>query len=81
MPIQNKKSAALLSRSEDVTPEHSSVRRGDEKRGSSDSRLEAYANKIRPEPAKKPIIDRRRKRLTTADVSVPKQQINMNKQG
>lgn len=78
MPIQNKKSAALLSRSEDVTPEHSSVRRGDEKRGSSDSRLEAYANKIRPEPAKKPIIDRRRKRLTTADVSVPKQQINMN---
>ncbi|WP_189582433.1 exopolysaccharide biosynthesis polyprenyl glycosylphosphotransferase [Litorimonas cladophorae] len=78
MPIQNKKSAALLSRSEDVTPKHSSVRRGDEKRGSSDSRLEAFANKIRPEPAKKPMIDRRRKRLTTADVSVPKQQINMN---
>ncbi|GGX62825.1 polyisoprenylphosphate hexose-1-phosphotransferase hfsE [Litorimonas cladophorae] len=68
----------MLSRSEDVTPKHSSVRRGDEKRGSSDSRLEAFANKIRPEPAKKPMIDRRRKRLTTADVSVPKQQINMN---
>jgi Undecaprenyl-phosphate glucose phosphotransferase len=78
MPIQNKKSAALLSRSEDMTPEHSSVRRGDEKRGSSESRLEAFANKIRPESAKPPMVDRRRKRLTTADISVPKQQINMN---
>ncbi len=78
MPIQNKKSAAKLSRSEDVRPKRSSVRQGDEKRGSSDSRLEAYAQKIRPETTKAPKIDRRRKRLTASDIKVPKQQINMN---
>ena len=54
------------------------ARQGDEKRGSADSRLDAFANKVRPEPALKPKVDRRRKRLTTSDINVPKQQINMS---
>ena len=54
------------------------ARQGDEKRGTAASRLDKYAGKVRPEPAKKPKIDRRRKRLTTADIAVPRRQINMN---
>ena len=53
------------------------ARQGDEKRGSANSRLDAYAKKVRPDESKKPKVDRRRKRQTTADIDVPRQQINM----
>ena len=82
MPIRDIKDAALAARlhANDVTekPERSAERQGDEKRGSSDSRLDTYAGKIRPEPANTPKVDRRRKRLTTADIQVPRRQINMS---
>jgi len=54
------------------------ARQSDEKRSAAQSRLESYANKVRPEPAQKPKVDRRRKRQTTADIKVPRQQSNMN---
>jgi len=54
------------------------ARQGDEKRGSAASRIDAFANKVRPEPVQKPKVDRRRKRQTTADIKVPRKQINMS---
>jgi Undecaprenyl-phosphate glucose phosphotransferase len=54
------------------------ARQSDEKRGSSHARLDSYANKIRPEPKIKPKKDRRRKRLTTSEIKVPRQQVNMS---
>lgn len=82
MPIKDNHdttSAARLHKSEAAKKmaAHPS-RQGDEKRGSTKSRLDIYANKIRPEPIKKPKVDRRRKRQTTADINVPRQQMNMN---
>ena len=54
------------------------VRQSDEKRGSVDARRRTYAKKIRPEPETAPKVDRRRQRLTTADVKVPRKQVNMS---
>ncbi|WP_427450040.1 exopolysaccharide biosynthesis polyprenyl glycosylphosphotransferase [Litorimonas sp. WD9-15] len=54
------------------------LRKEDEKRGQPTDRLDAFARKVRPSEGKAPKIDRRRKRLTTADVSVPRDQTNMN---
>ena len=82
MPTHNKKSAKhtahLHTKEAAVKPASAPTRQGDEKRGSSDSRLDKFASKIRPEPAKKPTVDRRRKRLTTAEIKVPRRQMNMN---
>ncbi len=78
MPIENKKSAVKPPHPQQSEPDRSSVRQADEKRGSSDSRLDAYVQKVRPETASTPKVDRRRKRLTTADIKVPKQQTNVN---
>ncbi len=78
MPIQKKKSAALPLHQQNVVSERPSARQGDEKRGSADTRLDAFAQKVRPEPAARPKVDRRRKRLTVADITVPKRQVNMN---
>jgi len=82
MPIRDNRDVAS------ATPQHTNAaakkkaarpaRQGDEKRGSAESRLDAFANKVRPTPPKKPKVDRRRKRQTTADIDVPHQQINMN---
>ncbi len=54
------------------------ARQTDEKRGSAHARRDAYANKIRPEAKKAPIVDRRRKRLTTTEIKVPRKQVNMS---
>jgi len=82
MPIRDLKDAELSARlqAKDVVAKtvSQSARQGDEKRGSSGSRLDKFAEKIRPESSKKPIVDRRRKRLTTADINVPRRQFNMN---
>ena len=82
MPTQNRKSAAhaanLHEKDAAKKPARVVARQGDEKRGSSDSRLDEFAAKIRPEPAKAPAVDRRRKRLTTADITVPRRQMNMS---
>ena len=82
MPIRDLKDAELSARlqAKDVVAKTvpQSARQGDEKRGSSDSRLDKFAEKIRPKSSKKPIVDRRRKRLTTADIDVPRRQFNMN---
>jgi len=78
MPIRDNRDAASAAplNTNDTSPRP--ARQGDEKRGSANSRLEAFANKVRPEPPKKPIVDRRRKRQTTADINVPRRQINMS---
>ena len=82
MPIRDIKDAELAARlhaNDDAGKSaRPAARQGDEKRGSSNSRLDTYAGKIRPEPANKPKVDRRRKRLTTADIDVPRRQINMS---
>ena len=82
MPIRDLKDAELSARlqAKDVVAKTvpQSARQGDEKRVSSDSRLDKFAEKIRPKSSKKPIVDRRRKRLTTADIDVPRRQFNMN---
>ena len=81
MPIRDLKDAELSARLHAngvaAKPARSVNRQGDEKRGSSDARLEKFAAKVRPEP-KKPAVDRRRKRRTTADIKVPSRQFNMN---
>ena len=81
MPIRDLKDAELSARlqAKDVVAKTvpQSARQGDEKRGSSDSRLDKFAEKIRPKSSKKPIVDRRRKRLTTADIDVPRRQFNI----
>ena len=82
MPIRNIKDAELAARlhSNDVAekPIRHVERQGDEKRGSSNARLDKFASKVRPEPTSSTPVDRRRKRLTTADVNVPHRQINMS---
>lgn len=82
MPIRDIKDAALAARlhANDAAaqPSRPAARQGDEKRGTSDARLDKFAAKVRPEAKSKPIVDRRRKRLTTADIDVPRRQINMN---
>ena len=82
MPIRDLKDAELSARlqAKDVVAKTvpQSARQGDEKRGSTDSRLDKFAEKIRPESSKKPVVERRRKRLTTADIDVPRRQFNMN---
>ncbi len=82
MPIRDLKQSELAksldAKDDTVEPVKKSARHGDEKRGHSDSRLEKFAAKVRPEPVKKPTVDRRRKRVTTADITIPRQQFNMN---
>lgn len=82
MPIRDTRDAALAARLHANDAANKSARpparQGDEKRGSADSRLDAYANKVRPEAAQTPKVDRRRKRLTTSDINVPRKQINMS---
>ncbi len=82
MPIRDIKDAELAARlhANDVAakPARSDARQGDEKRGSSASRLDKFAGKVRPEPKSSPAVDRRQKRLTTAQINVPLRQINMS---
>jgi len=82
MPKQNTKASAVGERqranASPTEPSRPAARQGDEKRGSSASRLEKYAAKIRPEPVKVPVKDRRRNRLTTSDIDVPHRQTNLN---
>ena len=82
MPIRNIKDAELAARlhSNDVAekPIRHVERQGDEKRGSSNARIDKFASKVRPKPVNPTPVDRRRKRLTTADVNVPHRQINMS---
>lgn len=82
MPIRDIKDAELESRlqANDAAkmPARQVARQSDEKRGSSDSRLDNFAEKIRPKPAANPKVDRRRKRLTTSDINVPRRQVNMS---
>ena len=82
MPIRDIKDAELAARlhANDAAakPARSAARQADEKRGSAESRLDKFAKKIRPEPANPPKIDRRRQRLSTADIDVPRRQTNMN---
>jgi len=82
MPIRKTDGAALAAhlRANDATAEPSrpAARQSDEKRGTSASRLDSFAAKIRPEAKKPPTKDRRRKRLTTADIDVPRRQTNLS---
>ena len=82
MPVQNTRNAALVAELDALNaaakPARKSNRQGDEKLGSSDTRLEKFAAKIRPAEVKNAQKDRRRKRLTTAEVHVPRRQINMS---
>ena len=82
MPIQDIKNAELTARlhANDVaskTERHAS-RQGDEKRGTSDDRLDKYAGKVRPEGSQPAVTDRRRKRLTTDEINFPRRQFNMS---
>jgi Undecaprenyl-phosphate glucose phosphotransferase len=63
-----------------AAPEQKPSRAGDEKRGLMEAagRLKAYADSVRPEPPRHTGPDRRRKRLQTSDINVPRRQINMN---
>ncbi len=80
MPIQKKTSVKAFDTSAVPMSQTSplALRKEDEKRGQPTDRLDAFARKVRPSEGKAPKIDRRRKRLTTADVSVPRDQTNMN---
>lgn len=82
MPIRDNRDAASAARPHRDEaankPALHPARQGDEKRGLAEARLDTFANKIRPEPSTKPKVDRRRKRQTTADINVPRRQINMN---
>jgi len=78
MPRQDKQDAILPSRPTPTAAKRSQARQYDEKRGTAENRLDAFAKKIRPEEGKKPKVDRRRKRLSTADIDVPTRQINMS---
>ncbi len=82
MPIRKTDGAALAAplHVSDSTPKPSRpvARQSDEKRGSSASRLDSFAAKIRPEAKTAPAKDRRRKRLTTADINVPRRQTNLS---
>ena len=80
MPIRDLKDAELTARLHANGAADSArpiKRQGDEKRGASETRLEKFAAKVRPEP-KKPATERRRKRKTTADITVPSRQFNMS---
>ena len=83
MPNRDTRDGALAARPHKNTAADMTTarpaRQGDEKRGSAESRLDAFANKVRPKSsAKRPKVDRRRKRQTTSDINVPRQQTNMN---
>lgn len=78
MPNRKAQDAVLAARLHTIDAAEKPARQGDEKRGSVDSRTDAYTNKVRPENTKAPKVDRRRKRLTTADITVPRKQINMS---
>ena len=81
MPIRDLKDAELTARLHANGAADSArpiKRQGDEKRGTSETRLEKFAAKVRPEPLKKPVTDRRRKRKSTADIAVPNRQFNMS---
>lgn len=78
MPIQNRKGTTETSRPVSKVQNQSTGRREDEKRGSADSRLDAFAKKVRPDESVAPKVDRRRKRLTTADIQVPTRQTSMS---
>lgn len=82
MPIRKTDGSALAAhlRANDAPaePPRPAARQSDEKRGSSASRLDSFAAKIRPEAKKAPTKDRRRKRLTTADIDVPRRQTNLS---
>lgn len=54
------------------------LRKEDEKRGKASDRLDDFARKVRPTEGQGPKVDRRRARLTTADIHVPSRQINMS---
>jgi len=82
MPIRDIKDAELAARlhANDAAakPVRPSSRQSDDKRGSSDARLDKFAAKVRPAEKVAPAKDRRRKRLTTAQINVPRRQTNMN---
>jgi len=81
MPTKKKTDAAMAAAREEHMPHRQSpspMRHGDEKRGSASDRLDNFANNVRPAENNKPKIDRRRKRLTTADIDVPRKQLNLN---
>lgn len=80
MPIQKKTDVTAVA--PDVVsvsrPSPAPLRKEDEKRGRPADRLDSFADKVRPTKSDTPKVDRRRKRLTTADVKVPRKQLNMN---
>jgi len=82
MQIRDIKDAELAARLHandvDAKPARPAARQADEKRGSSDARLDKFAGKVRPEPTAAPKVDRRRRRLSTTDIDVPRRQINMS---
>ena len=78
MQTKKQQEAATPARLSRHDAEKRPARQSDEKRGRVDARRDAYANKIRPEAKTAPKVDRRRKRLTTADVKVPRKQVNMS---
>jgi len=80
MPIQKKTNVKAFDTSAVPMSQTSplALRKEDEKRGQPTDRLDTFARKVRPSEGKAPKMDRRRKRLTTADVSVPRDQTNMN---
>ena len=81
MPTKKKTDVAVAAAREDIMPHRQSpspMRHGDEKRGSTSDRLDNFAKNVRPDDGNKPKIDRRRERLTTADIAVPRKQLNLN---
>jgi len=80
MPIQKKTDVTAVAPDVDSMsrPTPIPLRKEDEKRGRPADRLDSFAEKVRPSKSDTPRVDRRRKRLTTADVSVPRKQLNMN---
>ena len=79
MPTKKKTDVAVATAREDIMPHRQSpspMRHGDEKRGSTSDRLDNFAKNVRPDDGNKPKIDRRRERLTTADIAVPRKQLN-----
>lgn len=80
MPIQKKTDVTAVAADVVSMPRPTSapLRKEDEKRGRPTDRLDSFANKVRPAKSDTPKVDRRRKRLTTSDVTVPRKQLNMN---
>ena len=84
MAIQNKKGAIapepIVLGAGDTSPV--ALRKEDDRRGHISDRktsgaLDTFAKKIRPTEGSKPKVERRRARLTTADIKVPRKQTNM----